>query len=250
MVQEVAYQTDTHQWPDSYHQPIRPADNFPVPIVLEDPKSSTIEDLLCSVARSPNRLPVHPNRGPTTRSDSRQFSIRFSDGRTTLIADISDDDLSVTDLSRRLFGSSFPTCEKEAPQRVSSEVAEMAQEERKMEEGETSSPANKRQPNPPVGKITAGGIKVAIWANEGPKGGTFHSVSIERAFKRKDGEWDSTTSLRLNDIPKAISALQRAYERLGHTEDEVNVASHLPAGKSPLAAPESTNEVEQPGSSG
>ena len=37
-------------------------------------------------------------------------------------------------------------------------------------------------------------------------------VVIEVRYRDKNGEWKGTNSLSLNDLPKAITALQKAYE--------------------------------------
>ena len=37
---------------------------------------------------------------------------------------------------------------------------------------------------------------------------------LARAYKSRDGEWRETPSFRESDIPKAIVALQKAYEFL------------------------------------
>ena len=66
----------------------------------------------------------------------------------------------------------------------------------------------------PVKKFSAGGIQVAVWENDGKEGGKFNSVSIQRSYKDKNDEWKRSGSLRVNDLPKAIAALQRAYEYL------------------------------------
>lgn len=66
----------------------------------------------------------------------------------------------------------------------------------------------------PIKKFAAGGIQVAIWENEGKQGGKFNTVSFDRRYKDKNDEWKSSSSLRLNDLPKAILALQKAYEYL------------------------------------
>ena len=66
----------------------------------------------------------------------------------------------------------------------------------------------------PIKKFSAGGIQVAIWENESTKGEKFNSVSIQRNYKDKKDEWKSSSSLRVNDIPKATVALQKAYEWL------------------------------------
>ena len=46
-------------------------------------------------------------------------------------------------------------------------------------------------------------------------------VVIEVRYKDKTGQWNGTNSLSLNDIPKAILALQKAFEYLTqHKEPE------------------------------
>lgn len=68
----------------------------------------------------------------------------------------------------------------------------------------------------PVKKFQAGGVQVAVWENDSPKGNNlkFNTVSIERRYKSKDDQWKSTSSMNVNDIPKAILSLQKAYEYL------------------------------------
>ncbi len=54
-------------------------------------------------------------------------------------------------------------------------------------------------------------------------------VVIEVRYKDKAGQWKGTNSLSLNDIPKAILALQKAFEYLTqHKEPEA--AEDLPTG--------------------
>ena len=73
----------------------------------------------------------------------------------------------------------------------------------------------------PIKKFSVGGIQVAIWENEGKEGVQFNSVSFDRRYKDKDGNWQSTTSLKMNDLPKAVLALQKAYEYLALKEPEI-----------------------------
>ena len=40
----------------------------------------------------------------------------------------------------------------------------------------------------------------------------FKTISLQRRYKDKNDEWQSTTSLRVNDLPKATLVLQKAYE--------------------------------------
>ncbi len=65
---------------------------------------------------------------------------------------------------------------------------------------------------PPVEKLSAGGVRLARWANKGPNGGTYHTVTLKRVYRRSNGEWGSTQAFRVQDIPRVILVLQRAYE--------------------------------------
>jgi len=63
----------------------------------------------------------------------------------------------------------------------------------------------------PVSSVKVGGIKVDVWENKGEKA-NFYSYTIQRSYKAGD-EWKNTTSLRQQDLPKAVLALQKAYEQ-------------------------------------
>ena len=39
-------------------------------------------------------------------------------------------------------------------------------------------------------------------------------MNLQRRYADKDGVWKSTDSLRVNDLPKAVLVLQKAYEYL------------------------------------
>ncbi|MBT4191911.1 MAG: hypothetical protein HOE11_01250 [Candidatus Diapherotrites archaeon] len=63
----------------------------------------------------------------------------------------------------------------------------------------------------PVKKIKIGAIEVAVWENTSSEGKKFFNTTMERSYK--DGEeWKKTNSLRDSDLPKAILALQKAFE--------------------------------------
>lgn len=72
--------------------------------------------------------------------------------------------------------------------------------------------------NRPEKKIRAGPISATIWKNNlnSKDGQSFEvrSVNIERGYKDKDGTWKNTSSLRLNDLPKAKLVLEEAYRYL------------------------------------
>ena len=63
----------------------------------------------------------------------------------------------------------------------------------------------------PAKSVKVGAVEVAVWENSSKEGRKFFSTTIERNYK--DGEeWKKTGSLRDNDLPKAILALQQAFE--------------------------------------
>ncbi len=65
----------------------------------------------------------------------------------------------------------------------------------------------------PIAKFSAGGITAAIWENDGKEGASYNTVTMDKRYKSGD-EWKSTKSMRLNDLPKAVLVLQKAYEFL------------------------------------
>lgn len=72
--------------------------------------------------------------------------------------------------------------------------------------------------NMPEKKFSTGGIVASIWLNHGKsKNGevvSYKTVSLQRRYQDKDGNWQSTATLRLNDLPRASLVLQKAYEYL------------------------------------
>jgi hypothetical protein len=62
-----------------------------------------------------------------------------------------------------------------------------------------------------------GAVRASIFRNVLERDGKavpIAKVIIEVRYKDKSGEWKGTNSLSLNELPKAIVALQRAYEYL------------------------------------
>lgn len=71
--------------------------------------------------------------------------------------------------------------------------------------------------NKPLKKFRAGSLSATVWENIGQKDGNavvFNTVSFERSYKGKDGNWQTTNSLRASDLPKAAMVLTKAYEYL------------------------------------
>lgn len=140
----------------------------------------------------------------------------FSDGEMEAWVQIVGDVVDGADSFVR-GGASFFRDEKEAPIRGPTEVEDMAKQNQGMDTGKESNGDAQRAP--PIWKTAAGGVQLAIWKNNAPRGGSFRTVTLDRRFKRTNGEWGSTASFRMNDIPKAIVALQKAYEQLVCTGD-------------------------------
>ena len=69
-----------------------------------------------------------------------------------------------------------------------------------------------------------GAVRASIFKNIIEKNGRsipLPKVAIEVRYKDKMGQWRGTNSLSLNDLPKAILALQKAFDYLtGHKQPE------------------------------
>jgi len=63
----------------------------------------------------------------------------------------------------------------------------------------------------PEQKYSASGITATVWNNT-KDGKTFHTVSFDKRYKDKEGNWKSTNSLNVSDLPKAIMVLGKAFE--------------------------------------
>jgi hypothetical protein len=71
-----------------------------------------------------------------------------------------------------------------------------------------------------------GACHAAIFSKEVTRGErTFHarSVSFQKRYRDKSGEWQTTSYLDVNDLPRAVLVLNKAYDYLtsnGHREPE------------------------------
>ncbi len=84
--------------------------------------------------------------------------------------------------------------------------------------------------NLPERKIRAGAISATVWLNKGQKPtgeeSEYRTISLERSYKDQGGEWKSSNSLRISDVPKAIAALQKAYETIVLNEQDLFKGVH------------------------
>jgi len=58
-----------------------------------------------------------------------------------------------------------------------------------------------------------------VWKNVNDGKETL-SVSLERSYKDRNGQWKKTHSFRQNDSPKALLALQKAFEHIALSRAE------------------------------
>ena len=75
----------------------------------------------------------------------------------------------------------------------------------------------------PVARFKAGQVSAAIWANEVqmPRGAVeILKATIQRRYKDRNGQWQSSTSFSRNEIPLAIHCLQKAFERIIEIQNE------------------------------
>jgi hypothetical protein len=98
--------------------------------------------------------------------------------------------------------------------RESKEVVAMATQPNIRNIGNTSMAKNM-----PEAKFRAGAVSATVWKNAGQKEDgqptEYRSISIERNYMdKKTNTWQTTSSMRLNDLPKAVVVLQKAYEHL------------------------------------
>lgn len=69
----------------------------------------------------------------------------------------------------------------------------------------------------PVKSFKCGAVEAAIFENEIAKGKEkikVKKVVLQKRYRTADGEWKSTNSLDVNDIPRASLALDSAFEFL------------------------------------
>lgn len=81
------------------------------------------------------------------------------------------------------------------------------------------------QKNTPEKKFSTGAISATIWKNlhQSKDGKTFDvcSVTLQRRYTDKSGNWQTSNTLRVADLPKAALVLEEAYKYLilgGHAD--------------------------------
>ena len=83
--------------------------------------------------------------------------------------------------------------------------------------------------NKPEKVFQHGGVKAAIFVNEYEKDGesfTKNRISVQKIYRDKEGMFKTTTSLDVNDLPKAVLVLQKAFDYLTvrHEPEDVSTS--------------------------
>ena len=75
----------------------------------------------------------------------------------------------------------------------------------------------------PVARFKAGEVSSALWENQVQVKGasvTMLKASVQRRYKDRNGEWQSSKSFGRNEIPLAIHCLQKAFEKIIELQSE------------------------------
>ena len=75
----------------------------------------------------------------------------------------------------------------------------------------------------PVARFKAGEVSSALWENQVQVKGatvTMLKATVQRRYKDRNGEWQSSQSFGRNEIPLAIHCLQKAFEKIIELQSE------------------------------
>jgi len=98
---------------------------------------------------------------------------------------------------------------------ISNACTSPARVETKREKQEVKRMEEKKQPEK---KFSTGAISATVWTNvrTDKDGKVFETktVNLQRRYTDKNGEWQTSNSLRLKDLPKARLVLEEAFKHL------------------------------------
>ena len=80
----------------------------------------------------------------------------------------------------------------------------------------------------PIAKFKAGAVSSALWENEIEVKGrtiTILKATVQRRYKGKEGNWQSSGSFSRNEIPLAIYCLGKAFEKIIEKQSEASNGS-------------------------
>jgi hypothetical protein len=82
----------------------------------------------------------------------------------------------------------------------------------------------------PVAKFKAGQVSSALWENQIQVKGasvTILKATVQRRYKNKEGDWQSSGSFSRNEIPLAIYCLQKAFEKIIELQKEESASNNI-----------------------
>jgi len=82
----------------------------------------------------------------------------------------------------------------------------------------------------PVAKFKAGQVSSAVWKNQiQVKGATVEilKATVQRRYKGRDGNWQSSGSFSRNEIPLAIYCLEKAFDAIITIQKEESVNNNI-----------------------
>lgn len=62
-------------------------------------------------------------------------------------------------------------------------------------------------------------ISASVFENEGQKGGTYYSVSVQKRFKPDKGDWKTTTNFMRDELPVLTELVRQAYAYILEQEE-------------------------------
>ena len=80
----------------------------------------------------------------------------------------------------------------------------------------------------PIAKFKAGAVSSALWENEIEVNGktvTMLKATVQRRYKDKDDNWQSSGSFSRNEIPLAVYCLQKAFDKIIEKQGEASNGS-------------------------
>ena len=80
----------------------------------------------------------------------------------------------------------------------------------------------------PEKRFKVGACTASVFVNEvatGTGAARIASVSLQRTYKDADGAFQRATSFKVNDLPKAMLALHKAYDYLVSDEEDAEAPS-------------------------
>ena len=72
----------------------------------------------------------------------------------------------------------------------------------------------------PDRKFRCGGIVASVWVNNTGESGLRAKIQLLCHYQTNDGQWQSTSSFNINDLPRVSAVTRRANEWLALTEEE------------------------------